>query len=227
MNKKILIIAAHPDDEVLGCFGTVSKLIKNGYEAYTLILGEGKTSRNDENSGEIDFNKELELLNEEIINANMQIGIKKVFTYNLPDNRFDSIDLLDIIKIISRVKEEVQPDIIFTHYENDLNIDHKITYKAVITATRPMSNECVKEIYSFEVLSSTEWNYPLSFSPDVFFDIEDFIDYKLEAMKKYQSELCEFPHPRSLEGIKLNARYIGMRVGKEYAEAFKCIRIIK
>lgn len=227
MNKKILIIAAHPDDEVLGCFGTVSKLIKNGYEAYTLILGEGKTSRNDENSGEIDFNKELELLNEEIINANMQIGIKKVFTYNLPDNRFDSIDLLDIIKIISRVKEEVHPDIIFTHYENDLNIDHKITYKAVITATRPMSNECVKEIYSFEVLSSTEWNYPLSFSPDVFFDIEDFIDYKLEAMKKYQSELCEFPHPRSLEGIKLNARYIGMRVGKEYAEAFKCIRIIK
>ena len=90
-----------------------------------------------------------------------------------------------------------------------------------------MKNECVKEIYSFEILSSTEWNYPISFSPDVYFDIEDFIDIKLEAMKKYYSELCEYPHPRSLEGIKLNAQYNGMRVGKKYVEAFKCIRIIK
>jgi len=222
MNKKILIVVAHPDDEVLGCFGTIARLIKEGCDAYTLILGEGKTSRDINNKKE-----DIELLNHEIFNANKTIGIKKVFIESFPDNRFDSVDLLDIIKVISKVKEEVKPDMIFTHYENDLNIDHQLTYKAVITASRPMQDECVKEIYSFEVLSSTEWNYPLSFSPDTFFDINDTIDLKLNAMKEYNSELCQFPHPRSLEGIELNAKYQGMRVGKKYVEAFKTIRVIK
>ncbi|CAA6799662.1 MAG: LmbE family protein [uncultured Sulfurovum sp.] len=226
MKKKILIVAAHPDDEVLGCFGTVARLIKEGYEAYTLILGEGKTSRDEERVVE-SRQDDIELLNSEILKANNVIGIKKVFVESFADNRFDSVDLLDIIKVISKVKEEVNPDIIFTHYEHDLNIDHQITYKAVITATRPMEDECVKEIYSFEILSSTEWNYPLSFSADTYFDISDTIDLKVEAMKIYDSELCEYPHPRSLEGIKLNAKYQGMRVGKKYVEAFKTIRAIK
>jgi len=226
MSKKILIVAAHPDDEVLGCFGTVARLIKEGYEAYTLILGEGKTSRDEQRVVE-DRKEDIELLNSEILNANSTIGIKKIFIESFPDNRFDSIDLLDIIKVISKVKEEISPDIIFTHYENDLNIDHQITYKAVITATRPMESESVKEIYSFEILSSTEWNYPLSFVPDTFFDINDTIDLKLKAMSIYKSELCEYPHPRSLDGIELNAKYQGMRVGKRAVEAFKSIRVIK
>jgi len=217
---KILIVAAHPDDEVLGCFGTVSKLIKNGGEAYTLILGEGKTSRGE-------GKKELEILNDEIKKANETIGIKKVFTENFPDNMFDSVPLLDIVKKVSEIKEEIKPDIIFTHYEKDLNIDHQVTYKAVITATRPMEDESVKEIYSFEILSSTEWNYPTSFSPDTFFDISSTIEIKKEAMRCYASELRKFPHPRSIEGIELNARYHGMRVGREYVEAFKSIRVIK
>ena len=155
------------------------------------------------------------------------IGIKRVYLENFPDNRFDSVDLLDIVKVISKIKDEIKPDIIFTHYENDLNIDHQITYKAVITATRPMVAESVKEIYSFEILSSTEWNYPISFSPDTYFDISDTIGLKVEAMKKYTSELCEFPHPRSTKGIELNAQYHGMRVGREAVEAFKSIRVIK
>jgi LmbE family N-acetylglucosaminyl deacetylase len=226
MSKKILIVAAHPDDEVLGCFGTVARLIKQGYEAYTLILGEGKTSR-DESRVVENKKDEIEVLNSEIQKANDIIGIKKVFVESFPDNRFDSVDLLDIIKVVSKVKEEVKPDIIFTHYEHDLNIDHQITYKAVITATRPMKDEITKEIYSFEILSSTEWNYPLSFSPDTYFDISDTIDLKLDAMKEYESELCQYPHPRSLEGIDLNAKYHAMRVGKRYVEAFKTIRAIK
>ena len=226
MNKSILIVAAHPDDEVLGCFGTVARLIKEGYEAYSLILGEGKTSR-DEKRVVKNKQGEIQHLNTEIHKANELIGIKKVFIESFPDNRFDSIDLLDIVKVISKVKEEVQPDIIFTHYENDLNIDHRITYQAVITATRPMADECVKEIYSFEILSSTEWNYPLSFSPDLFYDIGDTIDLKVKAMQAYESELCSYPHPRSLEGIRLNAQYRGMQVGKQYIEAFKSVRILK
>jgi len=224
--KKILIVAAHPDDEVLGCFGTVARLIRDGYEAYTLILGEGKTSRDEQRVVE-NKRDEIKILNSEIQKANDIIDIKKVFVESFPDNRFDSVDLLDIIKVISKVKDEIKPDIIFTHYEHDLNIDHQLTYKAVITATRPMEDECVKEIYSFEILSSTEWNYPLSFSPDVFFDISDTLGLKIKAMKEYRSELCEYPHPRSLEGIELNAKYQGIKVGKNYVEAFKSIRVVR
>jgi LmbE family N-acetylglucosaminyl deacetylase len=217
---KLLIVAAHPDDEVLGCFGTVSKLIKKGYEAYTLILSQGKTSR-----GEGD--EEIAILKEEIQKANGVIGIKKIFLENFPDNSFDSVPLLTIIKKISKVIEEIKPEIIFTHYANDLNIDHRLTYQALITATRPMQGCFVKEIYSFEILSSTEWNYPLSFSPDIYFDITDTLENKIKAMNCYKSELRDFPHPRSLKGIELNAHYWGMRVGKKAIEAFKVVRIIK
>jgi len=226
MTEKILIVAAHPDDEVLGCFGTVARLIKEGYEAYTLILGEGKTSR-DEKRVVTNQKSEIQKLNKEIEKANNAIGIKKVFIKSFPDNRFDSVDLLDIVKVISKIKEEIQPDIIFTHFKNDLNIDHRITYQAVLTATRPMKDESVKEIYSFEILSSTEWNYPISFSPDTYFDISDTLDLKLKAMEEYSSELCEYPHPRSIDGIELNSKYQGMRVGKKYVEAFKSVRVLK
>ena len=220
LNKKLLIVAAHPDDEVLGCFGSVAKLIQQGYEAYTLILGEGKTSRGE-------GSKEIKKLHKEIKKANEIIGIKKVFIENLPDNSFDSIPLLDIVQVVEKYKNLIKPDIVFTHYENDLNIDHRLTYQAVITATRPMENESVKEIYSFEILSSTEWNYPLSFSPDIYFDISDTLNYKIKAMDCYKSELRKYPHPRSLEGIELNAKYWGMRVGKKAVEVFKAVRIIK
>lgn len=222
MSKKILIVAAHPDDEVLGCFGSVAQLIKEGYEAYSLILSKGKTSR--ENSNKQD---EIAILKQEIKKANDAIGIKKVYTCSFPDNRFDSINLLDIVKAVSKVKEDINPEIIFTHYENDLNIDHQITYQAVITATRPMKDEKVKTIYSFEILSSTEWKYPLSFSPDTFFDISKTIELKKEAMKEYKSELCSYPHPRSIKGIEINASYHGMRVGKDFAEAFKTVRNLR
>ncbi|MDD5718016.1 MAG: PIG-L family deacetylase [Sulfuricurvum sp.] len=226
MNKKVLIVAAHPDDEVLGCFGTVARLIREGYEAYTLILGEGITGRDDKRDPENRAN-EIQFLRNQIVTANETIGIKKVFIENFPDNRFDSVDLLDIVKTISRVKDEVKPEIIFTHYANDLNIDHRITNQAVLTATRPMEGESVKAIYAFEILSSTEWNYPLTFAPDLYYDISTTVSLKIEAMNCYQSELREFPHPRSLKGIKLNADYWGMRTGIPQAEAFKTLRVLR
>ena len=225
MNKKVLIIAAHPDDEVLGCGGTVAKLIKDGYEAASLILGEGKTSRSSEQN--IDFNEEISKLNGELVEANRILGITKLYTHNFPDNRFDTVPLLDVIKVIEKIKEDFQPEIIFTHFEEDTNIDHRIVYNAVLAATRPMVNEPVKEIYSFEVLSSTEWRYPLKFSPDLFFDVSETIDTKIKAMAAYQSELRDFPHPRSLEFIEMNAKNWGVKTGLSYAEAFKTVRCIK
>ena len=226
VKRRILIIASHPDDEIIGCGGTVRRLVNEGYEAFTLILGEGITSR-DRKRDKYRRQKEIEELKHQANKANHVIGVNKVFISDFPDNRFDSVSLLDIIKTIENVKNDVKPNIIFTHHERDLNIDHQLTYKAVITATRPISNESVKEIYSFEILSSTEWSYPCSFSPDMYFDISDTLEFKLRAMEIYKSELKEFPHPRSLEGIRLNSNYLGMRVGLLHAEVFKTVRIIR
>jgi LmbE family N-acetylglucosaminyl deacetylase len=226
MKNKILIVSAHPDDEVLGCGGTVARLVKEGYQAYTLILGEGITSR-DEKRDRAKRETEIQKLKDQAKKANKIIGVEEVFMYDFPDNRFDTVPLLDIVKVIEKIKNDIKPDIIFTHYVKDLNIDHQITYKAVITATRPVVGEPVKEIYSFEVPSSTEWNFPLSFSPDVFFDISETMDIKIKALEEYKTELREYPHPRSLEGIKINAQSWGLKIGVKYAEVFKCIRVIK
>ena len=224
--KRILIVAAHPDDEILGCGGTVARFTKQGFETFILILGEGATSRDDKRSKE-KRGREIANLKEQAKKANELIGVKKVFFHDFPDNRFDTIPFLDIVKIVEKIKNEIKPEIIFTHYEKDLNIDHQITYKAVITATRPVREETVKEVYSFEISSSTEWSYPLSFSPDIFFDISETIDTKLKSLEEYKTELKKYPHPRSLEGVKLIAKNRGMEVGLNYAEAFKCVRIIK
>ena len=126
--------------------------IKKGCTAYTLILSRGKTSR-----GEVDV-KEIEDLQKEMIKSNNSIGIKEVFQADFPDNAFDSIPLLEIVKKIEEIKNVVKPEIIFTHHVGDMNIDHQITHVAVLTATRPMKDECVKTIYSMEIPSSTEWN---------------------------------------------------------------------
>ena len=224
--KRILIIAAHPDDEILGCGGTIARLNKEGYESYSIILGEGITSR-DNTRDRIKNESKIINLKEQANRANELLGIKKVFFFDFPDNRFDTVPFLDIVKIIEEVKNQIKPEIIFTHYEKDLNIDHQITYKVAITATRPVKEETVKEIYSFEIQSSTEWSYPLSFSPDVFFNISGTINIKLKALKEYKSELREYPHPRSLEGVELIAKNWGMKVGLSYAEAFKIVRVIK
>jgi len=225
-NKTILIVAAHPDDEVLGCGGTIARLIKEGFEVYTLILGEGITSR-DNMRDRKRREEEITELKGEAKEANKILGVKEVFFYDFPDNRFDTVPFLDIVKVVEKIKNSINPEIIFTHYERDLNVDHQIAYRAVITATRPLKEESVKEIYSFEIPSSTEWRYPLNFSPDIFFDISTTIDIKIRALEKYKTELRKYPHPRSLEGVKLIAKNWGIKVGLEYAEAFKVVRILK
>ena len=226
MKKKILVVAAHPDDEILGCGGTVARLIREKHEAYVLVLGEGVTSRGEERNKKSNA-AALQKLKREARMANSIIGVKDVIIKGLPDNRFDTMPFLDVVKLVEKVKKEIKPAVIFTHYRNDLNIDHRITCEAVLTATRPMPGECVKKIYSFEVLSSTEYSYPLTFSPDTFFDITDTIKLKLKAFAEYKSEICKYPHPRSVEGVELSAKTWGIRCGLYLVEAFETIRIIK
>ena len=227
--NKILVVVAHPDDEVLGCGGTIARLTSEGNCAYTLILGEGVTSR-DGKRDQAKRENELSELKKQAENSNKILGVKKVYTFDFPDNRFDTIPLLDIIKTIEKIKEDIKPDIVFTHHYGDLNIDHQITFKAVMTAFRPAIDESVKEIYSFEIPSSTEWNAPSSltyFMPDYFVNINKNLEIKINALKEYKTELRDFPHPRSLEALELNAKQWAIKVGLEVAEAFKTIRLIK
>ena len=225
-NKRILVVAAHPDDEILSCGGTIVKMIRQGYEAHALILGEGVTSRDDKRMVK-ERKSELDQLKGHVKKAGQTIGFKNVTVKDLPDNRFDSVPLLDVVKIVEETKVKIKPSIIFTHYSNDLNIDHSVAYRAVITAARPMAGEMVKEIYAFETVSSTEWMYPLSFSPDVFVDISQTIEVKLKALKEYKVEMRDASHPRSIEGVELLAKLWGKKSGLGCAEAFKAVRILR
>jgi LmbE family N-acetylglucosaminyl deacetylase len=223
--SSVLVIAAHPDDEVLGCGGTIAKMVSQNQEVYTLILGTGVAGRYKKADPHIQ--SEIESLKDQAYSANGILGVQKLMLYDFPDNRFDGVDLLDIVKIIEDVVRKVQPALVFTHYYRDLNIDHRIVYDATITAVRRVPGQVVKEVYSYEVLSSTEYMYPQSFSPNVYFDIEDYIDIKKKALSCYQSEMKEFPHPRSLEAVELCARLWGSKVGLNFIEAMECVWCIR
>lgn len=223
---KILVVAAHPDDEVLGCGGTIKRLINEGSEAYLLILSGGVTSRYIEKTEEA-INAENERL-QESVESNKVIGYKETYYCKFEDNCFDKEPLLNIVKEIEKYINLLKPSIIFTHHHGDLNIDHRTAFAAVQTATRPIFEFCVKEIYCFETFSSTEWSFinTDNFLPNYFVNIEATMQDKLEGMKCYKSELREFPHPRSLESLEINAKRWGTVIGCAYAEAFECIRKI-
>lgn len=229
-NKRIMIVAAHPDDELLGLGASMHKLIKEeGVITHVVILGEGITSRSDMRNVD-DWKEELKKHHQNMYSAAKIIGYHSVKSYNFSDNRFDSHALLDIVKVVEHEKENFQPDIIFTHHGGDLNIDHQITFQAVMTATRPMQGECVKTIITFETPSATEWQAssdPRHFSPNLFIEVsEDDLQAKVDAMAAYQYEVREFPHPRSAEALRIMAQYRGYTVGKRLAEVFQIIRMI-
>jgi len=226
-NKKILVIAAHPDDEVLGCGGTIARLTREGHDVYVAILGEGITSRYDKR--ELADQGIIKELRDRSHQVSKLLGVKELCLYGLPDNRFDTVPLLDIVNIIEKLKKRFQPQIVYTHHCGDLNIDHVITHRAVLTATRPAANCPVREIYAFEVPSSTEWSFsqfkPL-FQPNVFVDIIDTLETKLQAMALYNTESRLFPHPRSSEALYAVAIYRGSISRCGAAEAFELIRTI-
>lgn len=224
----VLVIAAHPDDEVLGCGGTMARLVKEGHQVYIAILGEGITSRYQQRE-EAD-QKLIEALHARSQQVADMLGAKKLFLYSLPDNRFDSVPLLNVIKIIEKLVEELQPQVIYTHHGGDLNIDHVVLHRAVLTATRPMVGHPVKEIYTFEVPSSTEWafaQFKPAFRANVFVEISDTLETKIQAMQVYESEARPFPHPRSPQALRAIAQRWGSVVGLEAVEAFELVRAIR
>lgn len=225
---RVLVIAAHPDDEILGCGGTMARLVEEGHEVRIVILGEGITSRYQERA-EADQSL-LVNLHDHARRAALEVGVQQVEVLNLPDNRFDTVALLDVVKRVETLIEEYNPDVIFTHHESDLNVDHRVTFRAVLTATRPIEGHPVRDLYSFEIPSSTEWSFHAhspAFQPNVFFDISTTLERKKRAMGCYETEIREFPHPRSLQALDIIARRWGTVVGCQAAEAFALVRSIR
>lgn len=224
MSNRILVIAAHPDDEILGCGGTMASHSAKGDEVHVLILAEGLTSRDqvrDRNS-HID---ELGSLGEDANKANKLLGVTSVTLHDFPDNRMDSLARLDVVKVVESFIEKIEPDTVYTHHCGDVNIDHRVIHEAVVTACRPMpGSQGVTTLLFFEVSSSTEWQPPGSnapFLPDWFIDISGELELKLQALKVYESEMRPWPHARSIKAVEHLARWRGATIGVNAAEAFK------
>ena len=218
-NNKILIVAAHPDDEILGCGGLIAKF-KNKSKIQVIFLTNGVSARN----------KKVEPINlrkKECLRLFKFLNLKKPFLFNFPDNKLDSVPILNIVKKIENVIKKFKPNLVLTHYENCLNIDHKVAYQATITACRPLKKfDFIDQIASFEVPSSTEWKISnkFIFKPNIYIDITKEIKKKIEYLKFYKSEIKFYPHSRSIKGVKAVASYRGISSGLNFAEAFLLVR---
>lgn len=220
--KKVLVVAAHPDDEVLGCGATIARHAKVGDEVHVVILAEGVTSR-DKVRERNSHTMELSKLAKDAHAANKILGVHSVTLHDLPDNRLDSVNLLDVVKLVEDYVQAIKPDILYTHHIGDVNIDHRRIHEAVITATRPQPGQTVKTLLFFEVQSSTEWQPPGSgppFAPNWFVDISSTLALKMKALRVYKTEMRPWPHSRSCEAVEYLARWRGATVGCEAVEAF-------
>lgn len=229
MSKIVAVIAAHPDDEVLGCGGAIASHTSKGDKVHLLIMAEGATSR-DVSRSRAAHQDELSDLARAAELAKRILGATTVSLLDFPDNRMDSIDLLEVVKAVEIFVNKYQPEIIYTHHASDVNIDHQIVHKAVITATRPIPSCPVKVILTFEVMSSTEWQPPSSmrsFQPNWYVKLDQAVlNKKLEALKAYESEMRRWPHSRSYQAIEYLAKWRGATIGHEAAEAFELCRRI-
>jgi LmbE family N-acetylglucosaminyl deacetylase len=222
--RNILIVAAHPDDEVLGCGGTITRLASEGDAVHILILATGLTARigfDPVRDGDL-----LRVHRERALRAGLSLGAKSVSFGDFPDQKMDTVPILEITHRIEREIESLRPSVIFTHHGGDLNMDHVIAFRATLTAARPKSGSCVRSIHAYEVLSSTEWSFQKfepRFEPNLFYDISETLARKLEAMKIYETEVRQPPHPRSPAGIEATALRWGGVLGLESVEAFQTV----
>lgn len=219
------VVAAHPDDETLGCGATVAKLATQE-DVHIIVLGDGITARREAK----DDTSAIDALYTDAQAAAQTLGAASLHFARLPDLRFDTVSLLDVVWEVERMLREISPSRIFTHHGGDLNRDHQITLRAVLAATRPMAGCPVRDVYSFEVPSATEWAFGGSgsaFAPNVFVDVGDCLEKKIQAMECYRTERREPPHPRSPQALRALAGYRGSTSGFEYAEAFRLVRSVR
>lgn len=228
--KRVLVVVAHPDDELLGLGATIYRLVhRHSCTARAVILGEGLTARADARDP-ARWADELAVHRANIARAATAIGYESTGIYQFADNRFDSHDLLDLVKVVEREKEAFQPDLIFTHHGGDTNIDHRRTFDAVVTACRPLPGEPARTILACETPSSTEWqaaSYPQPFLPNCFVAVSaEEVEAKILGMEAYEFERRPYPHPRSPEALRIQAQRWGVVIGQPFAEAFVLVRAI-
>ncbi|MBS3121392.1 PIG-L family deacetylase [Candidatus Woesearchaeota archaeon] len=208
----VLVVAAHPDDEILGVGGTLLKHRQKGDTIYVCIVTKAY---------EPQWTKEY--IEQKIVEqkkVDEVLGVKKRFNLNLLTVKLNTLPHGEINKRVADVIEEVNPDIVYTHFEGDINYDHTIVFRACMVATRPPKQV---RLLCFETPSETEWNNK-PFNPNLWININEFINQKIEAFKIYELELKKYPHPRSLEGVRILAKKRGLEICKEYAEAFIVVR---
>jgi LmbE family N-acetylglucosaminyl deacetylase len=231
MGSSVLIIAAHPDDEALGCGGTIARLSAEGREVHLAFLADGVGSRGGQGSELAHAERgALERRRAAARNAAEVMGAASVKFDDFPDNRLDTVPLLEIAQRVEALIALYRPSMLLTHHAGDLNIDHRRVHQAVNTATRPQRGHPVRTLLAFEVPSSTEWQPPGSgsaFEPNWFVDISDTLETKRAALDVYKEEMRPWPHPRSIEAVEHLARWRGATVGCDAAEAFVLLRQLR
>jgi LmbE family N-acetylglucosaminyl deacetylase len=221
---RVLVVAAHPDDEVLGAGGTLARHAAQGDAVEVLICAQGLASRPGGATADA-----LEALREAARKAAAALGAHAPRFLDLPDNAMDSVPLLDVVRRVEAVVADVRPDVVYTHHASDLNVDHRLAAQAVLTACRPVPGATVRAIYAFETPSSTEWAVPgaaAPFAPSHFVDVSATMEHKVRALGAYAAELRPFPHPRSIEAVRHLAAWRGATVGCAAAEAFVALRTL-
>lgn len=225
--ERVLVIAAHPDDEVLGCGGTMARYRTLGCPVRVVFLAEGVTARfmpEQFNTPEVIAKSEKRNANAVKAMAALGIEADQIFFSERPCCRLDQVPLLDLTKQVESHIRDFQPTRLFTHSADDPNVDHGVAHRAVLPAVRPLSGQSLRAVFAFEVLSSTEWNPLKPFAPTVFHDITDSMEQKIEAMTAYEDEMHPAPHPRSPEVLRALGRFRGAQAGLPYAEGFALIR---
>ncbi|MEW6382243.1 MAG: PIG-L deacetylase family protein [bacterium] len=212
--KRVLVIGAHPDDELLGCGGTLALHARAGHYVVAVIACEGESLR---------YGKAGVRQNTHIQCASQKLGIQDLHLLGFSDQRLDTLTLTDIISPLEQIIRERQPHIVYCQFGGDINQDHQLLFKAVLVATRP-TERYIEAIYAFDTASSTEWAYPRTFVPDTWVDISSTLEIKLEAASCYTSEMREYPHPRSLKALHYKAKAWGNQSCLDAAEVFMTIR---
>lgn len=224
-NERVLVVAAHPDDEALGCGASIAWHREQGAKVWVLVLGEGVTSRKE--LSETQKTKGVAGLRKAAQRAGKILGVERVILKEFPDQAFDRLPLLTLVHSIEEVMRLCRPTLVYTHHWGDVNVDHRRATEAVEAAIRPMPGSSVRNALSFEVPSSTEWNFAKrkrGFSPNVFQAIsKTHLAKKLAALKAYRAEMRAFPHPRSSEYLTALAKVRGGQSGFKLAEAFELI----
>ena len=223
MAKAVLVVAGHPDDEVLGCGGTIARHVAEGDAVDVIFMADGVSSR--QTADDFDRARRIETTEK----ARQMLGIATTTFLDLPDNRLDSLPLIEVIRPLEQAIRRISPQIIYTHHYGDLNVDHRVAHQAVMTACRAMPGSSVREILTFEVMSSTEWGSVglAPFLPNLFVDISAYMAIKVRALQAYALEMRPAPHSRSMEHLNYLAQHHGHCVGVAVAEAFMVMRIIR